>query len=560
MKKAFLILIGIFSVTFLVSNADFISSFVDTLQTGATLPIVVALVAMVARHLVQAASYDAAFEAVGYKTGFWHNVILIFNLVFINTFCLFSGATGVAFIIDDAHRKGADLGTATSGAILSQIGYFAAVFVISVIGFASMLSAGTMNPLFIMGGLILGLTLVGLSSLFVMGYLKPDALYSIFQLIENGINIVLKPLKKHLRAAWGSSTADSIIKSARILAHNPLGAFITVAYAALSALLNMACLVAIGYAFGFDKVAPLVAAFAVAAISVILSPSPQGVGVAEAAITVILTAHGSSFAAAGAIALVYRGIMFWIPFCIGALSLTQSGFFKTKKDSSVQEKNNEVGWIAATLVGLVGVVNIGMISLAHVFAPYGILTQWLDLGGVFGGQTIIVVSIILILLSLGLVFRYRLVWALALTILVFLTGSEFLFADTFKVALPILFLITWLFHKRNAFDRVLSVEALQAQWTDFMNDLTHKKERRAHEHKRYIEEKRMSDLELPQKKEQARLEAQRLRKKTKYYAHTDVVEIGVDQIDAFDKSVKTLSQDGEDQTTCTSAIKNNNQD
>ena len=46
----------------------------------------------------------------------------------------------------------------------------------------------------------------------------------------------------------------------------------------------MACLVAIGYAFGFTHVTALVAAFAVAAISVILSPTPQGVGVVEAAI------------------------------------------------------------------------------------------------------------------------------------------------------------------------------------------------------------------------------------------------------------------------------------
>ena len=78
--------------------------------------------------------------------------MLIFSLVFINTFCLFSGATGVAFIIDDAHRRGADAGTATSGAILSQIGYFAAVLVISVIGFVTMLVSGTMNTLFLIGG------------------------------------------------------------------------------------------------------------------------------------------------------------------------------------------------------------------------------------------------------------------------------------------------------------------------------------------------------------------------------------------------------------------------
>ena len=87
------------SVLSLIANADYLASFLATLKTGALVPLVVACVLMLARHLVQAASYDAAFEAVGHKTGFWHNVVLIFSLVFINTFCLFSGATGVAFII-----------------------------------------------------------------------------------------------------------------------------------------------------------------------------------------------------------------------------------------------------------------------------------------------------------------------------------------------------------------------------------------------------------------------------------------------------------------------------
>ena len=153
MKKALLLVIGIVAVCFLIANADYLASFLSTLKTGALVPLIVACVLMLARHLVQAASYDAAFEAVGHKTGFWHNVVLIFSLVFINTFCLFSGATGVAFIIDDAHRSGADAGTSTSGAILSQIGYFAAILVISVIGFMTMLLSGSMNTLFLVGGL-----------------------------------------------------------------------------------------------------------------------------------------------------------------------------------------------------------------------------------------------------------------------------------------------------------------------------------------------------------------------------------------------------------------------
>ncbi|MFR7737900.1 MAG: lysylphosphatidylglycerol synthase transmembrane domain-containing protein, partial [Eggerthella lenta] len=139
------------------------------------------------------------------------------------------------------------------------------------------------------------------------------------------------------QAGLGAQDGQLLISSAGILAKNPQGTMVTVSYASFSAILNMACLVAIGYAFGFENVAALVAAFAVAAISVILSPTPQGVGVVEAAIAAILTAHGCSLATATAIALVYRGIMFWIPFCIGALLLSQSGFFADKK-SPTEEK------------------------------------------------------------------------------------------------------------------------------------------------------------------------------------------------------------------------------
>ena len=152
MKKALLLLLGIVAVCFIIANVDYLADFFNTMMTGALVPMVIAILLMLGRHFVQAASYDAAFDAVGHATGFWHNVVLIFSLVFINTFCLFSGATGVAFIIDDAHREGCDAGQSTGGAILSQIGYFAAVFVISVIGFITMWISGHMNTVFLVGG------------------------------------------------------------------------------------------------------------------------------------------------------------------------------------------------------------------------------------------------------------------------------------------------------------------------------------------------------------------------------------------------------------------------
>ena len=456
MKKALLLVIGIVAVCFLIANADYLASFLATLKTGALVPLVVACVLMLARHLVQAASYDAAFEAVGHKTGFWHNVVLIFSLVFINTFCLFSGATGVAFIIDDAHRTGADAGTSTSGAILSQIGYFAAILVISVIGFLTMLLSGSMNTLFLVGGLALAAVLAALSSMFVVGYRKPRVLFRLFIGIESLINKALGLLKRHLKPAWGRKTAGSFISSASILAKNPQGTLVTVAYASFSAILNMACLVAIGYAFGFENVAALVAAFAVAAISVILSPTPQGVGVVEAAIAAILTAHGCSLATATAIALVYRGIMFWIPFCIGALLLSQSGFFADKKSPTEEKRAKDTAWVSGTIVLIVGLVNIGMALIPQTFRPFTALTDWINMGGLLIGPFLIVGSIVLVVLAVGLILRFRTAWALTLGVLVLVAGAEFLYVNTVQVAVAALLLVMWLFWKRDAFDRPIA--------------------------------------------------------------------------------------------------------
>ncbi len=133
--------------------------------------------------------------------------------------------------------------------------------------------SGHMNTLFLIGGLVLAGVLVILSSLFFIGHFKPRMLFRVFLLIEKLVNKILGIFKKSLKTGWGRSMAHSFVNTSDLLAKNPLGSIITVAYASFSAILNMACLVAIGYAFGFENVESLVAAFAVAAISVILSPT-----------------------------------------------------------------------------------------------------------------------------------------------------------------------------------------------------------------------------------------------------------------------------------------------
>lgn len=461
MKKAILIIVCIVACCVLLANADMLNDFASALATGAVVPLVIAVILMLVRHLTQAESYKTAFSAIGFdKTSLWDNIVLIFSIVFINTFCLFGGATGVAFIVDDLHRKGASLGTATSGAILSQVGYFAAIFVISVIGFITMTVSGTVNVLFVVGGLLLAGTLAILSSMFIIGYFKPDLLYRLFDFLDRWINKIISHFHRSLPAAWGSATADSIIKSARILAHNPQGTAVTVSWASLSAITNMLCLVAVGFAFGYTNVPVLVAAFALAAISVILSPTPQGVGVVEAVIIAAVAGGGGDAALGATIALVYRGVMFWIPFGIGALLLSRTDFFVGKKNPSLEQKAKDIGWIAGTLVGIVGLVNIGLNFIPSLFEPYQALVEWISFGDLFMGPTLIVVGIALLLLAVGLVMRFRTAWAITEVLLVLVAAAEFLFYDTIKVAIVVIALAVWLYARRQVFNQLITPDSI----------------------------------------------------------------------------------------------------
>ena len=59
----------------------------------------------------------------------------------------------------------------------------------------------------------------------------------------------------------------------------------------------------------------------------------------------------------------------------------------------------------------------------------------------------------LVVLAVGLILRFRTAWALTIGALVLLAGAEFLYVNTWQVAVAAVVLVVWLFWKRSAFDR-----------------------------------------------------------------------------------------------------------
>ncbi len=454
MKKAVLIIAAILLMVFIIGNAEQFQDFATTISSGAVIPVIVALLFAVVRYITQAESYVAAFEAVQFKTTLWHNLVIILSLMFVNTFVVPAGSGSLPFIIGDAHKRGADIGTATSGALLSQIGFFSALFFISIVGIVVMLFTNSFNIVVLIGFFSTTIVLVVEVGAFVIGYFKPKLLISLLHWIEKLCNWFLRLFKRE-PAHWAADTATSFIDSSQMLAKNVHGIVLTIAWASLSAIMNMGCFIAIGFAFGYVEVMPLVAAFTVAVVSIMLSPTPQGVGVTEAAIALILTIYNSTLSIATAIALVYRGIMLWIPFCLGALLLSQSGFFKEKEKTTPTEerKKKDVGWISGTLMAVLGIANILIATLSPDLDAYTMLTQFVDLSNTLAGPALIAGGVLLVALGITLILRLRIGWAVSMAVLSILGGSELVVAQTITVAIPLILLAVWLFIKRRSFDR-----------------------------------------------------------------------------------------------------------
>ena len=108
-----------------------------------------------------------------------------------------------------------------------------------------------------------------------------------------------------------------------------------------------------GIGFGVDTAPALVCGYVVATLFAMISVTPQGVGVVEAAVVVAFTSFGESAAAGTAIGLVYRGIVFWMPFIIGAVLINTTKAFKGDvKKAAYDQDMGAVAGTAATAARL----------------------------------------------------------------------------------------------------------------------------------------------------------------------------------------------------------------
>lgn len=345
------ILIIVLAVVFL--RGDQLVELGETMKQGSPLPLVAAILTQLCKYFAQSFAYSRSFAAVGEYMEPKSTLPLVFGTFFMNTIAPSMNLAGTTLVVDDARRRGIPAGKATGAALLMQITIDGAFSTLMVCAFIFLAATVGLSPVWFCMGMVV-LCLVGtMVMLLVLAYRKPDALMRILRPVERLSCKVVSRVRKKPLEPWADRIAKAFSEAAGMIGHSPKPTLQAYGCSLIASLCELSCFVLVGIGFGVQNAPALVCGYVVATLFAMISFTPQGVGVVEAAVVVAFTSFGETAAAGTAIGLVYRGIVFWMPFIIGAVLINTTKAFKGDvKKAAYDQDMGAVAGTAATAARL----------------------------------------------------------------------------------------------------------------------------------------------------------------------------------------------------------------
>ena len=318
-------------------RGDQLVELVETMKQGATLPLIAAICTQLGKYLSQSFAYSHCFKAVNERMKPRSTLPLVFGTFFMNTIAPSLNLAGTTLVVNDARKRGIEAGKATSAALLMQITIDGAFATIMISAFIMLALTVGLSPLWFLVGMLVIVLVSVMILIMVLGRRRPAIVLRALSPIERLVNSVLVRFKKKPLNPWAGKLVTSFSDAAGLIGQNPRPTLEAYGCSIIASLCELSCFCLVGLAFGVTSIEPLVCGYVVATLFAMISITPQGVGVVEAMVVVAFTAFGESSAAGMAIGLVYRGIVFWMPFIIGAILINVTKTFRGEVEKPAAE-------------------------------------------------------------------------------------------------------------------------------------------------------------------------------------------------------------------------------
>lgn len=324
-----LVIVIVLAVVFM--RGDQLKEFLEAVRKGSPYLLLLAVAAQLGKYTAQGFGFKACFHAVDAKIDFKMGLGLVFGTFFVNTIAPSLNLAGTSLVVDRGHKEGIPAGKCTSAAFLMQLCIDTGFVMIMLISFGILsFTVGLQAGWFLLG--LIAIALVGgLATVMFLGGTRPQLVLKVLKPIERLIDKVLRKLKKKPIDPWAERTVESFSESSKQIVRTPKRTLAAFGCSLVASACEVSCFVLVGVAFGINNVEALVCGYVLATLFAMVSVVPQGVGVVEAAVMVGFGLFGVNTAAGMATVMVYRGIVFWLPFLIGAIVIQRMGLKRGSK-------------------------------------------------------------------------------------------------------------------------------------------------------------------------------------------------------------------------------------
>lgn len=329
-----LVIVIVLAVVFM--RGDQLQEFLDAIKRGSPLFLVLAVAAQLGKYTAQGFGFKACFHAVDAEIGFKTGLSLVFGTFFVNTIAPSLNLAGTSLVVDRGHKQGIPAGKCTSAAFLMQLCIDSGFVMVMLISFGILsFTVGLQIGWFLLG--LVAIALVGgLALVMILGGTKPHLVLKVLSPIERLVDKASQKFRKKPVGAWAERTVESFSESSKQIVRTPKRTLAAFGCSLFASACEVSCFALVGIAFGIDAIEPLICGYVLATLFAMVSFVPQGVGVVEAAVMVGFGLFGVNTAAGMATVMVYRGIVFWMPFLIGAVVIQRMGFRRDGKPAPAQ--------------------------------------------------------------------------------------------------------------------------------------------------------------------------------------------------------------------------------
>ena len=358
--------------------------------------------------------YREAFRTVGVRRTFRELTPVVFAAVYLNTVTPGAGPSATSVIAQEAVRSGSPADRVSQTGVLTQFAAFAGFAVVEFGGFAYLISLDAWHPWEVVSVVLVAFIIATLTVGLAGAVLAPDLMRRLLSGLEASGS------RRGLRNRWAPARGWSDVVTrryagaARTVAEQPLGLLATWLCSVAMNLAGLATFIAVGFALGWPAFGALIAAWAVGTLVWLISPIPQGIGVVEAVLALMLASFGADAPTALAISLAYRGLAYWLPLAVGWVLASR---VPSLSPLSAEAREVFPVRLAAAVTFVVGVANVLTAFTPRFAARFGTIGRALPLQSEYGRLSAALAGVALMMLARGLWRRKRLAWLVTVTVL-----------------------------------------------------------------------------------------------------------------------------------------------